>query len=166
MEAGEPGPVQAEAPPTGDPSVPPPGGSVGDPSVPPPGGAPGVPGAPGAGNGPSVTLTGVVTYAEWKSGAVQLTAFDGDHAAGAGGHPKVIGFGTIDRPGPFTVSVPAGAGKVYVEASVDEDGDGRPGPQDPQGKADRFPVTVGDEGVDGLEIRLIKREPPPGSGRE
>ena len=60
----------------------------------------------------------------------------------------------------------AGAGKVYVEASVDEDGDGRPGPQDPQGKADRFPVTVGDEGVDGLEIRLIKREPPPGSGRE
>ena len=63
-------------------------------------------------------------------------------------------------PGPFTMTVPQNAGKLYIEAAIDEDADGKPGPQDPQGNADRFPVTVGASAIDGLTISLIKRPSP------
>jgi hypothetical protein len=172
---GKPLPGKAEPPAPGDPSVPPPGGALGDPTVPPPGGSIGVPsqapppggtpGAPGQGGsqqGPTVAVSGLVTFPGWTKGKVEITAFDGDHGARSGGHPNVIGMGEIDRPGAFTVTVAAGAGKVYIEASVDEDGDGHPGPLDPQGHADRFPVTVGTDAVGGLTIPLARREPPPG----
>jgi hypothetical protein len=44
--------------------------------------------------------------------------------------------------------------------------DGRPGPQDPQGKADRSPVTVESSPVSGLTVTLTRREPPPGSNTQ
>ena len=48
-----------------------------------------------------------------------------------------------------------------MEGSVDEDGDGRPSPQEPQGKADRYPVTVGTAPVTDMLIALERRAPPP-----
>lgn len=162
---GQPGLGEPAPAPPGAPGAPTPGipdePTPGKPDEPPPGG-----GAAGAAQGPTVAVSGTVVYAGWKAGSIRLTAFDGDHGARAGGNPKVIGFGEIARPGPFTFAVPEKAGKVYVEASLDEDGDGRPGPQDPQGKADRFPVTVGEDAVDGLTVTLEKRPPPPGGSRE
>jgi hypothetical protein len=107
-------------------------------------------------------LSGVVVYPAWTKGAVAVNAFDGDHGARSGTQPKIIGMTKIDRPGAFSVNVAQGAGKVYLEATIDEDGDGRPGPLDPQGQADRFPVTVGTDTITGLTITLTRRDPPPG----
>jgi hypothetical protein len=173
---GQPIPGVAEPPAPGDPSIPPPGGAVGDPTLPPPGGAVGVPsqplpgGAPppagGAPLGPTVAVSGTIEYAAWKAGSIRITAFDGDHAVTSGKRPNVVGFGEIARPGPFTLNVTENAGKVYVEATLDEDGDGRPGPLDPQGKPARFPVTVGTEPITGLAIALKRRDPPPGGRGE
>lgn len=128
--------------------------------------APANPGSPQPGSGPTVTLSGTVEYAAWTTGAVRITAFDADHSRPSPTPPRVVGAGTIERPGPFTISVPEGAGKVYVEAAIDEDADGRPGPLEPQGRASRYPVTVGDDPVEGLTVELHKREPPPGTVQE
>lgn len=144
VEPGSPRPGIPVEPAPGIPSEPPPGQGGGGPQ------------------GPTVAVSGEVVYAGWKAGRVKIAAFDGDHAASAGSRPKVIAMTELDRPGPFTVQVAENAGKVYFEASVDEDGDGRPGPLDPQGKADRFPVTVAAKAVTGLEIEVTKRAPPPG----
>lgn len=128
--------------------------------------APGIPGSPQPGAGATVTLAGTVVYPAWTTGTVRVTAFDRDHGKPSGTPPRVVGAAQIDRPGAFTLSVPEDFGKVYLEAAVDEDGDGRPGPLDPQGQADRYPVTVGDDPVSGLEITLKKRPPPPGGVKE
>jgi hypothetical protein len=185
---GQPLPGAPGEPPPGVPEEPSPG-VPGSPTVATPGGAatvavgsprpgvptepaPGIPSQPPPGSGtggptgPTVKLSGTVVYPGWKAGKVKLTAFDADHAAGAGGHPKVIGFSELDRPGAFVVPIAEGAGKVYLQASIDEDGNGGPGPLEPQGKASRYPVTVGTSAIDGLEIVLTKREPPPGGRGE
>lgn len=130
---------------------------------PPPGGEPGavVGVAPDA--GPLVTVSGVVEYKGWKAGKVRVDAFDGDHTV-HGNRPGVVASTRMDAPGTFTLKVPAGTGKLYLEAVIDEDGDGRPGPQDPRGTADRYPVTVKTSDVADVLIRLVKHEPPGGKG--
>ncbi|MES2644790.1 MAG: hypothetical protein V4850_35210 [Myxococcota bacterium] len=177
---GEPAPGVPDEPTPGVPGSPPlavaGGASAVAPGAPRPGvptePAPGIPSQPppgsgtGGPSGPTVKVSGTVVFAEWKGGRVKITAFDGDHGAAAGGHPDVIGMADLDRPGAFVLAVREGAGKVYIEATVDEDGDGRPGPLDPQGKADRFPLTVATAPVDGLRISLTRRDPPPGGRGE
>lgn len=128
--------------------------------------APANPGSPQPGAGPTVTISGTVGYDAWTRGAVRITAFDADHSRPSPTPPRVLGAGNIDRPGPFTISVPEAAGRIYVEAAIDEDGDNRPGPLEPQGRANRYPVSVGDDPVEGLTIELQKREPPPGAVQE
>ncbi|MEN9787545.1 MAG: hypothetical protein RLZZ299_2809 [Pseudomonadota bacterium] len=138
----------------------------GNPLVPPPGGALGAPKAGGSrGVVGGVRVTGTVTYAAWTRGDVRLAAFDSDHALRSGTPPRVLAFATVSRPGPFVLELPRNAGPVYVEASVDLDGDGKPGPLDPQGRADRFPVSVGTVPVEGLRIELRRAAPPPEAGR-
>lgn len=178
---GEPTPGDPGAPPPGDPGAPPPG----DPGVPPPGdvGAPtpGIPDAPKPGipvqpkpgqpgeamviTGPSVTVTGKVEFPAWRVGSVRIDAFDGDHSK-HGTQPGIVATTKLDRPGDFTLTVAQGVGKIYIEASIDEDADGKPGPQDPQGRAERYPVTVGADAVTGLRIVLTKQPPPPGGGKD
>ena len=104
---------------------------------------------------------GKVEFAAWRVGSVRIDAFDGDHSQ-HGTQPGIVATTKIDRPGDFHLIIPQGAGKVYIEASIDEDADGNPGPQDPQGRAERYPVTVGTDPVVGLRIALTKQPPPPG----
>ncbi len=157
--AGAPSPGQAAAPKPGIPTPPKPG----IPTQPPPGGKPGVPGQV---SGPTVAVKGAVIWAAWRAGEVKITAFDGDHSGAAGAKaPKVVAFASIARPGPYSILVPQNAGKVYLEAAVDADGDGRPGPLEPQGRAARYPVTVGTAVIDGVDIALTQREAPPGRTR-
>jgi len=152
----EPGPAEAQPGGTGDPSAPAPGvpeePKPGVPTEPPPGG--------GAAAGPTVEIHGTATYENWKAGELRITAFDKPQAPKGGDRPKVIAFTRADRPGPFTLKVPEGVGDVWIEVSIDEDGDGRPGPQDPQGMTGS--VHVGTSTVDGVEVELTRREPPPG----
>lgn len=143
---GEPVAGVPEEPPPGDPSVPPPGGSIGKPET--------------GFTGPAVQLEGSVEFTNYKSGKVKVVAFDGEHKPG-GGQPKIVAEMILDQPGPFSLKVPESAGNLYVEAAVDEDSDGRPGPTDPQGKGYPYPIEVGAENVSGLVVRLEHRAPPP-----
>lgn len=122
---------------------------------------PAPPGTPQPSSGPQVALSGTIDFNAWTAGHVRITVFDGDHSRPSATPPRVLGMAEVARPGPFTVSVPLGAGKVYIEGSVDEDADGRPGPQEPQGKADRYPVTVGSDPVSDLVVTLDRRAAPP-----
>ncbi len=175
---GAPVPGVAGEPAKGDPSQPSPTGRgvPDEPSPAPPGapggGKPGIPGDPGARpggvarvEGPAVAVAGTVAYAGWRAGQVRIDAFDGDHTR-HGTQPGVVASARLDRPGPFSIDVPQGAGKLYFEAVIDEDGDGKPGPQDPMGTADRYPVTVGTTPITGLTITLKRREPPPGGKKQ
>jgi hypothetical protein len=69
----------------------------------------------------------------------------------------------LDRPGPFEVQVPASAARVWLGAYVDEDLDGRPGPQDPSGWYSKNPVLT-EGGADGIVIELVRQPPPPQHG--
>ena len=159
--AGKPGvPVEPKPAPEGAPG----GGPPGIPGVGAPGGSGAAAPLPPPPSGPTLTVSGVVAYAGWKAGEVRVDGFDGDHSR-HGLHPGVVVSTRIDRPGPFTLTVAQGLGKLYIEAAVDEDKDGKPGPLDPMGAADRYPVTVGDKDIVGLTITLVKREPPPGGGK-
>ncbi len=159
--AGKPGvPEQPKAAPEGSPG----GGRPGIPGVGAPSGNGGAVAAPPPPSGPTVTVSGVIVYAGWKAGEVRIDGFDGDHSRHST-QPGVVASTRIDRPGPFTLTVAQQLGKLYIEAVVDEDKDGRPGPLDPQGAADRYPVTVAAKDVVGLTITLAKREPPPGGGK-
>lgn len=149
-------PVQVPDPPQA-PQGAPGGGKVGIPASE---GA-GIPGPPPPWSGPSVAVSGTVIYDAWKQGEVRIDAFDGDHSI-HGTHPGVIASTRIPKPGAFTLSLPEGAGKMYIEAAVDENLDGRPGPQDPMGAAERYPVTVAAAPIDGVAIRLVKHEAPTG----
>jgi hypothetical protein len=152
---------RAAAPRQGVPVPPKPG----NPRVPPPGGKLGAPAGGGRPMGVGVRLTGTVVYAGWTRGDVRIAAFDGDHALRSGKPPRVLAFATVARPGPFVLELPENAGPVYLEASIDLDGDGKPGPLDPQGRADRFPVSVARAPVEGLRIALRRSDPPPETPR-
>lgn len=170
---GEPTPGEAGAPVPGDPNVPPPGEvgaqAPGVPEQP----KPGIPAQPTPGDpsqampisGPTVMIDGKVTYDGYRVGSIRVDAFDGDHSK-HGTQPGIVATTTIDAPGNFKLVVPLGAGKVYIEASIDEDGDGKPGPQDPQGRAERYPLTVGNQPVEGVRIVLAKQPPPPGGSKD
>ncbi len=161
---GTPAPGVASATSAGIPSAPTPGRpsepAPGRPTEPAPGGV----GAPGAPLGPTVRVAGTVVFAGWTKGRVRITAFDSDHQAHPVTPPQVVGAVTIDRPGAYELLVPAGKGKIYVEATVDEDGDGRPGRLEPAGTPSRYPVTIGESAVTGLDIDVARVAPPPGSG--
>ncbi len=155
-----------EAPKPGVPEEPKPG----IPDQPPPEGAqaapgPGIPTPPTPGSsfsGPRVAVSGTIDFPSYKGGMVRVSAFDGPHAEHAGNQPKIVGEARLERPGPFTIEVPESAKNVYLEAAVDEDGNGRPGPLEPQGSADRYPVQVDSGPQSGIVVTLSRRAPPPG----
>ncbi|MSP54554.1 MAG: hypothetical protein EXR69_02955 [Myxococcales bacterium] len=127
---------------------------------------PAPPGTPQPNSGPQVTIAGTVGFTTYKQGAIRITAFDGDHSRPSTTPPRVLGMAEIDRPGTFSLGVPQGAGKVYIEGSIDEDMDGRPGPQEPQGKADRYPLTVASAPISGVKVQLNRVAPPPDGGQK
>lgn len=161
----EPAPAQAGAPSPGQP-----GGTQAGIAEPPKPGIPippkpGAPGTPPPYDGPTVVVSGTVAYPDYTSGSVRITAFDGDHTVHSATPPKVVGSSEMKTPGTFEMKVPLNLGRTFLEAVIDENGDGHPGPQDPQGQADRYPVTVKEADIDGLTITLTKRAPPPDGGK-
>lgn len=145
-------------------------GAAGVPSAPQPGvpvePKPAPPGTPQPNAGPQAVLSGSVVFPTYTKGVIRVTVFDGDHSNLAAKPPRVLGMTEIDKPGTFSVSVPAGSGKVYIEGSIDENDDGRPGPQEPQGRAARYPVTVGTTAVTDIGVTLQRAAPPPSGEKQ
>ena len=167
----------------GRPPSPPPGGAVapgtglaseptpGAPADPPPGAPadppPGQPGPAAAGSphalGPMSTITGTISLSDYELGQVHVDVFDGDQQKLEGKRPSVVATLRLDQPGPFTVQVPVSDTQVWIGAFVDEDLDGRPGPQDPSGWYRGNPVdTTG--GAAEVDIVLERQPPPPQAG--
>ncbi|MCK6501968.1 hypothetical protein L6R53_00950 [Myxococcota bacterium] len=110
-----------------------------------------------------MTLRGEVRLPDYDLGSVRLDIFDGDQKNLEGARPSVVAVVNLERPGPFEVQVPASAARVWLGAYVDEDLDGRPGPQDPSGWYVGNPVLT-DGGADGIVIELVRQPPPPQHG--
>lgn len=154
-----------EAPAPGDPGLP----QAGVPGEPQPqAGVPGEPppGEPSEGTeedqGPQVVISGHVRMSEYELGAIRLDFFDGDHRSHAGQRPSLIRSVEMSAPGDFEVKLPLSVGKVWIEASNDDNQDGRPGPRDPSGRYLRNPLVLLTGGASGIVINLERNEPPPG----
>ncbi len=174
-EQPKPGVPQEPTPaPPGSPLVVQPGQAAGVPGAPAPGiptpPKPGIPTQPPPGgggmryDGPTITVTGMVSFPAWKRGKVKVVAFDGDHSVRGAKPPSVVGEATLERPGAYTLTLPASKGRVWIEGTVDADENGRPGPLDPSGMAERTPVTLGTTSITSLDITITEREPPGDGG--
>jgi hypothetical protein len=97
-------------------------------------------------------------------GFVKLDVFDGDHDDRVGARPGLVTSVNLETPGAFQLRIPASAEYIWLEASNDEDQDGRPGPRDPSGRYRDNPVSTKHGDVSGIEIVLQKREAP-GAGQ-
>jgi hypothetical protein len=169
QEAGVPNkplkPGIPQAPRPGDPSSPSPG-KPGNPQ-------PGVAGEPAPGvpqedseedSGPTVLVQGQVRMLDYRVGGIRLDFFDGDHRSHAGQRPSLVRSVEIQSPGVFEVQLPLATGKVWIEASNDENQDGRPGPRDPSGRYLKNPLLLSAGGATGIVIDLERNDPPPGGG--
>ena len=101
---------------------------------------------------------------DYTSGEVRIDVFDGDHRSHAGQRPNLVRSTILSQPGSFELQIPVSSGRVWLEASNDENQDGRPGPQDPSGRYTRNPLELSEGGASGLVIVLERHEPPPGGG--
>ena len=159
---GEPAPGVPSDPAPGIPGSPNPG-TPGSPTE----GVPGDPepvevGAQAVDEGPMVEISGAIQMRDYRQGVVRIDIFDGDHRSHVGQRPALVVSATIDRPGPFSVTIPQSAGRVWIEASNDENLDGRPGPRDPSGRYLENPLNLEDGGVQGIVVELEKHDAPPG----
>lgn len=154
ISPAEPSRVQPAEPPPGDPGQPPPG----DPGQP----EPGTPTEPlPASSGPQVTLSGTVSVSDWREGgSIRVDVFDGDQRDLSAPRPSVIGMLRLSEPGPFSVSVPASAGEVWLGAYADLDGDDRPSPAEPSGWYPGNPIALSGK-VTGISLSLAVEAPPP-----
>lgn len=153
-----PGPGQASEPPPGEGVAPPPGTAT----APPPG-TPSGPAGPGGDDQPRVVITGEVRLPDYEVGKVRLDVFDGDQKNLDGPRPSVVAVVELERPGAFSIEVPASAAQIWIGAFIDEDQNGRPGPQDPSGWYLGNPVAT-EGGASGIIIDLVRQPPPPQKG--
>lgn len=137
-----------EPPPAGDGAVAEPEPGVPDEPEPAPPGSPG--GAHHKGkegepteDGPHVTLRGSVG-GEGATGKIRVDLFDGDQRNVSGPRPKVVGVHELASAGSFEVSIPVSAGRVWVGAYADINGNNRPDKGEPFGWYSRNPVHMGD----------------------
>jgi hypothetical protein len=101
---------------------------------------------------------------DYRVGGIRLDFFDGDHRSHAGQRPSLVRSVEIQSPGVFEVQLPLATGKVWIEASNDENQDGRPGPRDPSGRYLKNPLLLSAGGATGIVIDLERNDPPPGGG--
>ena len=149
-------------------SIPPNHGGPGDPNEPPPSGQMPLGSAPLPAGTVAVTVEGMVVFADYKQGDIQIDVGDRPQAGGpSGAHPKILQLYRMEKPGPFKFEVPAEQGEVHLSAYNDENGDGKPSREEPRGQAKDGAVKVGKKPVQGITIEL-KRDripPPPGQKR-
>ncbi|MEE2751132.1 MAG: hypothetical protein VX519_06865 [Myxococcota bacterium] len=180
MAPGEQQPGIPEEPKPGDPSSPSPGGlgvpEDGRPTDP----EPGIPTGPVpvAGedpkpvrpqedtppSGPTVSLSGNISFDDYSRGTVRIDVFDGEHHGGGGSkRPSLVTSLVVPRLGAWSVDVEQSIGQVWIEASNDENENGRPDPRDPMGRCSRNPVST-QKDTTGLKIHIERREELDGRG--
>jgi len=114
--------------------------------------------------GPTVNLSGNISFDDYTRGTIRIDVFDGEHHGGGGAkRPSLVTSLTVSRLGRWSVDVEESLGQVWIEASNDENENGRPDPKDPMGRCSRNPVSTKKDAT-GLKIHIERREELDGRG--
>jgi hypothetical protein len=99
--------------------------------------------------GQGVKLSGTLSYAGTQTGTITIDFLKQSENSG---FPDLAHTLTLEKPGPWEVEVPKGAGKFWIVSFVDTNGNG-PDPAEPAGRvADA--ITVEEAGISGLDITI------------
>ena len=133
---------------------------------------PAAPGSPGGGDhadkepgyqGPTVTLKGSVSMDESIQGKIYIDVFDGDQRNISGERPNLVTVHSVAGPGPFEISVPVSAKRVWLSAYADVTQDNRPTKGEPTGWYPGNPVFL-DSPPERIKIELVADKKPVGLG--
>jgi hypothetical protein len=112
--------------------------------------------------GPHVLLRGQVSGGSGEA-KIRIDLFDGDQRNVSGPRPKVVGVHEIEGPGPFELSIPVSASRVWIGAYADTNGNNRPDKGEPSGWYARNPIHLMDV-PDLIQISLAVEGKPSGLG--
>ena len=104
-------------------------------------------------------IAGVILVQGWSGNEIRIDVFDGDQRQIGGSRPSVISSASVSKPGAYEISVPKGNGKYWIGAYVDQNGDGRPGKQDPSGWYAGNPISAS-QATAGVELVLSVPDDP------
>lgn len=93
-------------------------------------------------DGPFITIKGKIEVGNWSGKEIKIDIFDGDQRKIDGDRPSVIVSEILKKQGSFEIHLPQSDKQLWIGASIDEDGDGRPGPQDPSGWYPSNPLSA------------------------
>ena len=106
-----------------------------------------------------IQIAGVILVQGWSGNEIRIDVFDGDQRQIGGSRPSVISSASVSKPGAYEISVPKGNGKYWIGAYVDQNGDGRPGKQDPSGWYAGNPISAS-QATAGVELVLSVPDDP------
>ena len=110
-------------------------------------------------DGPFITISGTVNVEGWSGKKVRIDIFDGDQRNIGGQRPSVIISKTLSKIGSFDIDLPQSDTQLWIGAYIDEDEDGRPGPQDPSGWYASNPVSASKD-HSGITVNLNVPDAP------
>ena len=91
--------------------------------------------------------------------AKKIDIFDGDQQNIGGQRPSVIISKTLSKIGSFEIDLPKSDTQLWIGAYIDEDEDGRPGPQDPSGWYTSNPISASKD-HSGITVNLNVPDAP------
>ena len=106
-----------------------------------------------------IEISGVILVQGWNGNEIRIDIFDGDQRQIGGNRPSVISSSSVNKPGAYKISIPKGDGKYWIGAYVDQNGDGRPGKQDPSGWYLGNPISASQPAT-GIELVLSVPDDP------
>ena len=106
-----------------------------------------------------IQIAGMILVQGWNGNEIRIDVFDGDQRQIGGSRPSVISSSSLSKPGAYEISVPKGKGKYWIGAYVDQNGDGRPGKQDPSGWYAGNPISAS-QATSGVELVLSVPDDP------
>ena len=103
------------------------------------------------GGGPKVEISGEIKVKNWSQKPIRVNVFDGDHQKGE--KAQIVVSEWVKSPGKFSIKIPKSEKAVWLEANIDEDEDGKPGPKDPISWYSKNPLIV-DKDHTGIVLTL------------
>ena len=110
-------------------------------------------------DGPFIKIAGTVVVDGWSGKKIRIDIFDGDQQNIGGQRPSVIISKTLSAIGNFEIDLPKSDSQLWIGAYIDEDEDGRPGPQDPSGWYGSNPISASKD-HSGITVRLNVPDAP------
>ena len=112
-------------------------------------------------DGEFITIKGTIDAHNPNNRPIRIDIFDGDQQNIGGKRPSVVVSTTIEKGTTFEIALPKEEQMLWLGAYIDEDGDGRPGPNDPSGWFSGNPVSGNqDRSQISLQLGIPNNTPP------